>query len=88
MENNKPQEVSNVSADPSKKVNKTGCTSNDEKAPDSSDNAPQKPKVSKSKKRKKPKDSTAPRYPLSGKEYSIFDETCFDNCCYKDMYAI
>lgn len=38
---------------------------NDEKAPDSSDNGPPKNK-GKGKKRKKPKDSTAPRVPLTG----------------------
>lgn len=80
MENIKIQEVSNINTDSSKKANKASCTSNDEKAPDSSDNAQQKPKVSKAKKRKKPKDSTAPRYPLSGK--SIFDKKCFDFCCF------
>lgn len=37
----------------------------EEKAPDSSENTP-KPKVLKAKKRKKPKDSTAPRVPLTG----------------------
>lgn len=38
---------------------------NEEKIPDSSENS-QKPKPSKAKKRKKPKDSTAPRVPLTG----------------------
>lgn len=38
---------------------------NEEKIPDSSENS-QKPKPSKAKKRKKPKDSTAPRIPLTG----------------------
>lgn len=38
----------------------------EEKAPDSSENGTQKPKSSKPKKRKKPKDSTAPRHPLTG----------------------
>lgn len=37
-----------------------------EKAPDSSENGVQKPRPNKSKKRKKPKDSTAPRHPLTG----------------------
>lgn len=42
--------------------------SSDEKAPDSSDNGVQiKNKAAKGKKRRKPKDVTAPRYPLSGK---------------------
>ncbi|XP_017778865.1 PREDICTED: high mobility group protein 20A-like isoform X2 [Nicrophorus vespilloides] len=40
--------------------------SNDEKAPDSSDNISQKTRGPKGKKRKKPKDSTAPRHPLTG----------------------
>lgn len=42
--------------------------SGDEKAPDSSDNSPAKNRAgfSKGKKRKKPKDSTAPRQPLTG----------------------
>lgn len=38
---------------------------NEQKIPDSSENS-QKPKVPKAKKRKKPKDSTAPRVPLTG----------------------
>lgn len=41
-------------------------SSNDEKAPDSSDNNGQKPRNNKGKKRKRPKDSTAPRQPLTG----------------------
>lgn len=45
---------------------------NEEKAPDSSENV-QKPKVLKAKKRKKPKDSTAPRVPLTGK-FAIRDK--------------
>lgn len=42
--------------------------SSDEKAPDSSDNSTAKSRAgfSKGKKRKKPKDSTAPRQPLTG----------------------
>lgn len=42
--------------------------SSDEKAPDSSDNGASKTRqvLSKGKKRKKPKDSTAPRHPLTG----------------------
>lgn len=42
--------------------------SGDEKAPDSSDNSTAKNRtgVAKGKKRKKPKDSTAPRQPLTG----------------------
>lgn len=40
--------------------------SNEEKAPDSSEIGNQKQKPNKSKKRKKPKDSTAPRHPLTG----------------------
>lgn len=40
--------------------------SNDEKAPDSSDSGPQKGRPIKGKKRKKPKDTTAPRHPLTG----------------------
>lgn len=48
------------------------CGSSDEKAPDSSDNGVQiKLKAAKGKKRRKPKDVTAPRYPLSGK-YPLF----------------
>lgn len=39
---------------------------NEEKAPDSSEIGNQKQKPNKSKKRKKPKDSTAPRHPLTG----------------------
>jgi hypothetical protein len=66
MENNENQEVSNLSSDGVKQPAKPS-TSNDEKAPDSSDNTTQqRPKVFKVKKRKKPKDSTAPRHPLTG----------------------
>lgn len=44
------------------------AVSGDEKAPDSSDTSPVKNKTgaAKGKKRKKPKDSTAPRQPLTG----------------------
>lgn len=48
-------------------------TAAEEKAPDSSENAP-KPKVLKAKKRKKPKDSTAPRVPLTGTDCNICTE--------------
>jgi hypothetical protein len=66
MENKENQKLANLSSDGVKKPAKPS-TSNDEKAPDSSDNTTQqKPKVSKAKKRKKPKDSTAPRHPLTG----------------------
>lgn len=43
--------------------------SSDEKAPDCSENGAAKPRpgLAKGKKRKKPKDSTAPRHPLTGK---------------------
>lgn len=58
-----PVEVQNGTTSPEKTQNKP---INDEKAPDSSDNAQLKQKNPKGKKRKKPKDSTAPRHPLTG----------------------
>ncbi|RZC39181.1 high mobility group protein 20A [Asbolus verrucosus] len=64
MENNENQEIANLNTESTKRPTKPS-TSNDEKAPDSSDTQ-QKPKASKAKKRKKPKDSTAPRHPLTG----------------------
>lgn len=48
------------------KSNLKPVSSNDEKAPDSSDNNGQKSRNNKGKKRKRPKDSTAPRQPLTG----------------------
>lgn len=48
------------------KSNLKPLSSNDEKAPDSSDNNGQKARNNKGKKRKRPKDSTAPRQPLTG----------------------
>jgi hypothetical protein len=66
MENKENQKLVNLSSDGVKKPAKPS-TSNDEKAPDSSDNTTQqRPKVFKVKKRKKPKDSTAPRHPPTG----------------------
>lgn len=47
------------------------ASSNDEKAPDSSDNSGQKSRNNKGKKRKRPKDSTAPRQPLTGNVLQI-----------------
>lgn len=52
------------------KQNMKIVSSNDEKAPDSSDNSGQKPRNNKGKKRKRPKDSTAPRQPLTGNRNS------------------
>lgn len=46
-----------------------------EKTPDSSENGTQKPRPNKAKKRKKPKDSTAPRHPLTGIFVRLF---CFN----------
>lgn len=59
---------------------------NEEKAPDSSENA-QKPKVLKAKKRKKPKDSTAPRVPLTGNT-SKNNEKLFFNIILIRLYEI
>ena len=42
--------------------------SSDEKGTDSADNITAKPKTAKGKKRKKPKDTTAPRQPLTGRD--------------------
>lgn len=50
---------------PGETPNMDNSTVNEQKIPDSSENS-QKPKVPKAKKRKKPKDSTAPRVPLTG----------------------
>lgn len=49
-----------------------------EKAPDSSENGTQKPRPNKGKKRKKPKDSTAPRHPLTGNNSSPTLFTSFE----------
>lgn len=68
MEIQEPQEVAPAPPEvASTPIPVKPSTSNDEKAPDSSDaTAQQKPKVPKAKKRKKPRDSTAPRHPLTG----------------------
>lgn len=68
MENNNTEAqngLTTATTEPIKPNLKSG-SSNDEKAPDSSDNGPQKTRSNKGKKRKKPKDSTAPRQPLTG----------------------
>lgn len=44
----------------------------DEKAPDSSESIAQKSRNSKAKKRKKPKDTTAPRHPLTGMLFQLY----------------
>lgn len=50
---------------PGETTNIDNSIANEQKIPDGSENS-QKPKVPKAKKRKKPKDSTAPRVPLTG----------------------
>lgn len=61
-------EVENEVQNTQNDQNKSKTLSGDEKAPDSSDNSTSKNRAgfSKGKKRKKPKDSTAPRQPLTG----------------------
>lgn len=57
----------NISTENINQIKQKTSGSSDEKAPDSSDIVVAKTKVlAKGKKRKKPKDSTAPRHPLTG----------------------
>ncbi|XP_018332960.1 high mobility group protein 20A [Agrilus planipennis] len=67
MENTETvSEISNTPSESNKQVKPKQNISSDEKAPDSSDNSAQKQKAIKGKKRKRPKDATAPRHPLTG----------------------
>lgn len=65
VETNPEPGTTNQTSDSTKKPVKQGINE-DNKIPDSSESNNQKPKAPKAKKRKKPKDSTAPRQPLTG----------------------
>lgn len=60
-----------IASEPIKNITKPTTNIVEEKAPDSSEGIAQKSRNSKAKKRKKPKDTTAPRQPLTGKLCAI-----------------